>query len=311
MRPKLTVLMTVFQPNPILLRAAITSVLEQTFEDFEFLIIEDPSSSDGSAEIGDIRDPRLHYVLNRHRTSLVRQKNQGIEIARGEYVAMMDADDIAMPNRLEAQLCAFEEEPGLDVVGSNIEVINADGAVCGRRQYPTQHREIIRAMPYFVPFCHPSTTIRRSTLLAAGGYHDNGFPIEDYELWSRLALRHARFANVERRCLQYRIHHGQVKAKRLRDCIRGVLAVKTRYWKEKMGPLETLRMWAESALLWLPPSLVYGVLCMAYYRNMLCTSQTVRTRRDLPRDSLERHAAAARPSKKVTPAILGGRTTIP
>ena len=124
--------------------------------------------------------------------------------------------------------------------------------------------------------------IRRSTLVAAGGYQDNGFPIEDYELWSRLALQNGRFANIEERCLQYRMHHGQVKSKRMRDCIRGVLAVKALYWREKMSLLETLRMWTESALLWLPPSLVYCVLCMAYYRDTFNASHTARTRRDVP-----------------------------
>lgn len=268
MRPPITVLMTVFNPDAVFLRHAVVSILEQTWSNFEFVIVEDPSASCGREIIFSLRDSRVRYVLNKHRTSLVLQKNQGIAMSRGQFIAMMDADDVAAPTRLETQLSAFKAAPELGVIGSNVEVIDEAGRRCGVRRFPGEHVQIIDAMQAIVPLCHPATMIRRECLQVVRGYEDNGFPIEDYDLWSRLAERGCCFRNRPECLLQYRVHSGQVKYRRMHDCIRGVLAVKRKFWLHRMSLSARVRMHLEQALLWLPASLVYSLLMRIYYREV-------------------------------------------
>ncbi len=265
MNPKVSVILAVWNPHAAFFQQALESILTQTFADFELIIVEDPSERSAAEVIAGWPDARIRYFRQTRRTSLVEQKNRGLSEARGDLVAIFDADDIAVSTRLEKQVRFLAGNPDIDVLGSQIAIINCHGEHVGHRRYPLTHEAILRSMPQLVPFCHPTVILRAPVLRAAGGYQETGYPIEDYELWSRLAKHGARFANLDDVLLHYRVHAGQVKAIRLRDCIRGVLKVKQTYWTKEMDFRAKLRIWTERLMLLLPASLVYRILLAHYY----------------------------------------------
>jgi glycosyltransferase involved in cell wall biosynthesis len=234
------------------------------------VIVEDPSEQCGRELLRDITDPRLRHQVNPGRTSLVEQRNQALREARGEFLAILDADDLAEPNRLARQVAFLRGRPEVDLVGSGILVIDPEGRPCGCRRFPTDHAAIVRALRRIVPFCHSSVLARRTVLLRAGGYRaSEPVAAEDFDLWCRLARQGARFANLPEPMTRYRIHPGQIKAVYLRETIRAVVALKRRYWSGQLDWGSWLRLQAERLLLWLPPALVLRVLLRWHYQDEL------------------------------------------
>ena len=185
--PRVSVLLPLYAPEPGYLRSTIDSVLCQTLEDFELLIVEDPSSRTAEDVIGQYTDPRIRYLLNPQRGSLVESLNHGLEMARADLVARLDGDDVCVPTRLQRQLEYLQQNAEVSVLGSQITIIDQNGRTRGRRQYPLTHEAILHTLPRFNPLAHPSVMYRRAPILDAGGYT---YPVnEDYELWSRLARR--------------------------------------------------------------------------------------------------------------------------
>ncbi|MGQ9564286.1 MAG: glycosyltransferase family 2 protein [Thermogutta sp.] len=169
--PAVSVNMCVWRPHERYFREAVQSILDQTFPDFELIIVEDPSEHDGRAMIPDLlKDPRIRYVHNTERTGFEAQKNLGLRLSNATYVAMMDADDIAEPERLERQLQFLRANPNIQVVGSWIRIINANGEPIGIRHYPTSPQAVKRAMRRYNALAHPSVVVSREIALAVGAY---------------------------------------------------------------------------------------------------------------------------------------------
>jgi len=201
--PRASIVLAVLSPDPKYFPLALQSILSQTFTDFELIVVEDPSPHPAAPPyLASYPDRRIRHLVNSQRTSLVRQKNQGLALARAPLVAMFDADDVAEPDRLEKQVRYFEQHPDIDVLGGQIRIIDADGHCLGYRSFPLEHDRIIQAMHRLVPLSHPTVMLRTDVALAAGGYQFTEYPVaEDYELWSRLAKRGARFAKPPRGCV--------------------------------------------------------------------------------------------------------------
>ena len=267
-QPRASVLMPVLSPEPRLLREAIDSVRAQTMTDWELVIVEDPSPRTGQAVVESYRDPRIRYHLNPERTSLCRQRNRTLELARAEYVAMLDADDVAMPGRLERQVRFLDDHPEVGVVGSWIEAMDVRGRPLGVRRYPTGHDEIHAAMRRYNPIAQPSVMARRSVILGAGGYQYDLHPaVEDYDLWCRLAKAGVKFANLPRPLLRYRIHSSGSKSSKLHLILQGTMNVKKTHWGREMGLVDQARLACERALMFLPASWVLRLfLAMSYSR---------------------------------------------
>lgn len=204
--PKVTVLMPVYNGEKYL-REAIESILDQTFTDFEFLIIND-GSTDGSVGIVEsYKDRRIRLVHNEKNLGLIASLNRGMELARGEYIARMDCDDISLPLRLEKQVVFMDAHPEIGVCGSWAKVIDENGNVNGSIKALTG-KSIKRLCWRPSPFIHP-TCIIRSSLLKENRYSE-GYPhAEDYELWLRLSKKTV-FFNLKDYLLYYRIHLGNV-----------------------------------------------------------------------------------------------------
>jgi glycosyltransferase involved in cell wall biosynthesis len=252
--------MPLLNPHPVYFPQAVRSVLQQTLTDLELIIIEDPSPRSGKGLLTGLEDPRLRHIVSPSRTSLIAQRNRGLAEARADLVALQDADDISEPDRLQKQAAYLHAHPEIAVLGTQLRIIDDAGKHLGYRAYPGDHDAILRVMPRFSPLAQPSVMLRKSIVLEAGGYEYDHYTVaEDYDLWSRLAARGVRFANYPEALVRYRLHAEAGKTTKLREMLLATIDVKKRHWSGRMDLTARLRLWAERALLWLPPGLVLAL----------------------------------------------------
>ena len=200
--PKLTVLMPVYNAAKYV-GEAIESILNQTFRDFEFLIINDGSTDNSLEVIESYKDLRIKLVNNEKNLGLSRTLNKGIELSEGEYIARMDADDISLPVRLEKQVEFMDSHPHIGICGSWMQGFDPSGNK-GIWQYPQNHDELLCLLFFNSCFAHPTVCMRKQVLLESGHFYKQEFtPAEDYYLWSEL-LEVTQGANLPLVLLKYR-----------------------------------------------------------------------------------------------------------
>ena len=205
--PAVSVLMPVYNTARYLAQA-LESILAQTFGDFEFVILDD-GSTDGSVNIVQEyaqRDPRIRFFPLAHQ-GYVSVLRQGLSHCRGEFVARMDSDDVAKPDRLEKQLHFLRAHPEIVAVGSQIEIIDPYGSPIDRPQHKLKHEEIEADMLVGIGWAmvHPTVVMRRAVVMEIGGYRQDLTVSEDLDLFLRLA-ECGRVANLPEVLLQYRQH---------------------------------------------------------------------------------------------------------
>jgi glycosyltransferase involved in cell wall biosynthesis len=173
--------------------AAIRSIAQQTFDDFELLAIDDGSSDDTHVTLEDwaVQDERVH-VLKTGGIGLVGALMLGLDTARGEFLARMDADDVSLPERFAKSVAKLEAEPGLAGVGTGVEIVRHDQpaspALVGYGRWLsslTTPERLFADRLVESPLCHPSVMLRREVVVRAGGWREGDFP-EDWDLWLRL-----------------------------------------------------------------------------------------------------------------------------
>lgn len=187
------------------LREAIASILDQSFKDFEFLIINDGSTDNSPEIIAGYHDARIK-VINQANQGLSAALNRGLELAAGEYIARMDADDISLPQRLARQVAFMDSHPEVGICGTAAIMIDEAGQELRRASYPLTHEEIKTQLLFNSTFAHPSVMFRRAVLNEhhLRYYNDKG---EDYELWTR-AVKVTKLANLSDFFLKYRLGVG-------------------------------------------------------------------------------------------------------
>lgn len=207
--PLITVLMPVYNGEKFL-RESISSVLAQSLADFEFLIVDDGSSDRTSKIIESYSDPRIK-LLRQCNMGIAKSLNRGLELARGKYVARMDADDICRPDRFMLQIKYLTSHPDCVAVGSQLADIDHAGNFIDWRLVPLFHGDIVRRMLSGrggqVP--HPAAMFRRQGLLRIGGYRQVYELAEDLDLFLRLS-EVGKLANLPRQLVFYRVHGGSV-----------------------------------------------------------------------------------------------------
>jgi glycosyltransferase involved in cell wall biosynthesis len=200
----ISVVMSVYNGEKYL-REAIDSVLQQSYRDFEFIIVNDGSTDNSAAIINSYRDNRIKVVEQKN-SGLAAALNVGINISRGKYIARMDADDICLPPRFERQLEFLERNPDHVLVGANAEVIDQDGILIYNSDYPCNWDEIKATLPFPLIF-HSSVMISRAALLNSGKYNEAVSKLNDFEdllLWNKL-VQYGKLANLPDRLIQYRL----------------------------------------------------------------------------------------------------------
>ena len=199
------------------LAESIQSIMDQSFRDFEFIIVDFGSSDRTIPIVRDLqdRDKRIQLWTIPH-CGLAEARNAACEFAVGQYVAIMDADDVALPDRLEKQVHFMESHPEIGAVGGATEWIDENGKHLLIQRYSVEDRRTLKAryLPHN-PFCQPSVLLRRKIFLDAGGYRAAFAPAEDLDLWFRIAER-SELANLESVILKYRLHPNQISQRKLR-----------------------------------------------------------------------------------------------
>lgn len=205
-QPLVTVLMPVYNAQEFV-GGATQSILDQTYRNFEFLIINDGSTDESEKVILGFKDDRIKYVKNEQNLKLIATLNKGLSLAKGEFIARMDADDIAKPTRLAEQVEFMSKNPNVGVCGTWYEAFGSKNSTV---RYPIDHDAIRYMMLYQCPFCHPTVMLRTSVVREHAIEFDADFPhAEDYELWGRLAEL-CELANLPSVLLQYRLHESNI-----------------------------------------------------------------------------------------------------
>lgn len=210
--PRVSVLMTVYNGMPYL-PAAVESVLEQTFADFEFIVVND-GSTDGTADyLAGVTDPRLRVLYQENAGTAV-AANHGLEYCRGEYTARMDADDVSLPHRLQTQVDYLDQHPRVGLVGAQMAPLGAAG-VGPSLNLPTTHDDIFAAMmDGRHGLAHACILLRTQLLKQLGGYWK--VPLQDaWDMMIRMG-EVAELANIDHVLHHYRVHIGSLNGKGMR-----------------------------------------------------------------------------------------------
>jgi len=193
---------------------AIESVLGQTLHDLELIVVDDASSDDTPRLLAAVEDKRLHVVRNDKQAGLAASLNRGLELAEGRYVARLDADDVALPERLERQVERLRAEPRCAVVGSAVVDLDEDGRAGATHVLPRGARALRWHALFSSPFFHPTVVLDREVLDAHGLRYDPEYlESEDYDLWARL-FAFADGANLTTPLVRKRVHAGQASLRR-------------------------------------------------------------------------------------------------
>ena len=198
--PRVSVVMPVYNGAPFL-QPAIASIVAQTLRDFEFVIVDD-GSTDATATMltaAGARDPRVRVISHPANRGAVAARNTALAHARGELIAVMDSDDVALPTRLERQVAFLNAHPDISVLGGSVQLIDQLGVPGPVKTYPTLPGLVAWSMIFFNSLAHSTVMARRACF--AEGYPDGG--AEDYGLLARLSIR-VRMANLPAVLLQYR-----------------------------------------------------------------------------------------------------------
>lgn len=248
--PAISIIVPTFNEPRLTLEQSFASLSEQTFQNFECLVIDDSTDPKLAATCQELCncDSRFRYIHPINRLGLGGSLNFGISNAQAEFIARFDADDICVRDRLELQVSYMTAHPEVGVLGGCLEIIDGCGTFIGFRRYPTNHRAIDRQFQLTTAIAHPTAMIRRSVFETCGGY-DEHFPMgEDLELWLRLLRRGVRFANLDAVLVKYR----QADAGRPRQHWKYNVVARIKHVSLPALPLRVMGIVALSVWTWLP-----------------------------------------------------------
>lgn len=193
-KPKISVIFSVYN-GATYLREAVESILNQSYSDFEFIIVNDGSTDNTVEILNEYTDSRIVRINNQENIGLARSLNRAIETAQGELIARMDADDISAPDRFKKQVAYLDAEEEVAVLGTCMKQIDAVGNNLGILNVPCSHNLIKWKMLFETSMFHATVMMRKKDLDRVGNYSPDYQHIEDTELWIRM-IDNARFSNL-------------------------------------------------------------------------------------------------------------------
>jgi glycosyltransferase involved in cell wall biosynthesis len=205
---KVTVLMPAYNAEKYI-GEAISSVLDQTFSDFELLIVNDGSTDGTEQVILSFTDPRI-VLINRKNGGVSAALNSGLQMARGMYIARFDADDICYSDRLAVQVAFMENNPDHILCGSDVDYITEEGGFIYHHHCSGySSADVFEKFYFYCPFIHSSVIFKRDEVLQAGGYNVLAHTFEDYFLWVQL-LAKGKLANIPKALIKVRLNAASV-----------------------------------------------------------------------------------------------------
>ena len=236
--PKASVLVPIYRTQEAYLRAAIESILNQTFLDFELVLLDDCPDDSREDVVRSYDDPRIVYLKNDRNLGITPSRNRLIDLAKGEYLAIFDHDDISLPTRLERQVAYLDAHPEVGVVSC------WPGAIGSRRvvRNPEYDEDIRVSLMWDCAVTHSAAMIRKSVLTGSGVRYESYFsPAEDYGLWCRL-LPLTKFHNIPEVLFKYRNHSGNTSSTQADRMLAGSYRVRA------LNRTLNARLWAEYEL---------------------------------------------------------------
>ena len=234
--PAISVILPVYNAEAYV-REAVESILAQSFTDFECIIINDGSTDGSGAILRELAacDARI-VLVEQSNEGAASARNKALEIAHADLIALMDADDVSMPERFALQHARMVQEPGLAVLGSFIRVMDKAGNIIRLSEYPLTPKETARHVEKGCPVAHPAVMMRRDAVLKAGGYR-KAFSsyAEDYDLWLRMSDLGYAIANLPQPLLNYRVHGANVSVVHWEAQHRSVILARLAHRVRKAG----------------------------------------------------------------------------
>lgn len=227
--PKVSVIMPAYNAEKYIAEA-IDSILAQTYTDYEFIILNDCSTDRTEEIILSFKDSRIVYLKNEENMGVAKTLNRGLSVARGEYIARMDADDISLPERFEKQVAWLDAHPQIGVLGCNVESFDENGAIA--TGWSSTDPEQMKIDLFFsCGLAHPSVMMRREAVQRGYAPEYNG--LEDYELWCRASEAYG-VTTLPEVLFRYRIHSSQVTKNPSAEYLQRVRSLKRRQL-ERLG----------------------------------------------------------------------------
>ncbi len=221
--PAISVIMTAYNTETFI-REAIESILNQTFKDFEFIIVDDGSTDNTRFIIEEYtqKDGRIKVIYNKVNLGIVHSLNTAIKTAKGKYIARMDSDDISKLDRLEKQFAFMETDQKVGVCGTNSILINEKGETIGRKSFPYTNEKCRKAFFFCNPFGHYTVMMRKDCFDEFGYYNNYFLYAEDLELWMRFGQKYE-LHNLQEYLVYYRVHDINSIFKHQKDMIKATL----------------------------------------------------------------------------------------
>ena len=213
----ISVIMSTYKEDERLLRESIESILNQTYKDFEYIIILDYPDNDVHKSVIEeyaLKDDRIHFYINEKNMGLTDSLNRGLSLCHGEYIARMDADDISLPDRLERQM-KYLEKNHYDLIGGITEMINENGSLLySIKSVPTDPKKINKALRYSQCIAHPTWLGKKEVFEKNAGYRH--MPLcEDYDFTLRAVLNGFVISNLNEPVLKYRMTSNSISRSNL------------------------------------------------------------------------------------------------
>ena len=201
-----SIIMPVYNTPVKYLNSSVNSILYQSYKNFEFLIVDESDNNDVLTYFKKVEkeDRRIRYFHFEKGYGYINCLNYGIKKSSGEYIARIDADDIALQTRIQEQVKFFKDNSNIGILGSSVTIIDENGIELFTRNYPNTDKKIKKQLHIWNPICHSSVMIQASIVKKLGGY-SNSVDIEDYDLWFRAKKYGVSFANLTKPLMKYRI----------------------------------------------------------------------------------------------------------
>lgn len=197
------------------LKETISSILNQTFTDFELIIVNDLSTDSSLEIINSFQDPRIKVINNKENIGLTKSLNLAIEESKGEYIARMDADDICFPNRFKSQVAFLDKNKEIALCGGEAEIIDKNNNITGDIMVEYTPGYVRSSLFFRNVFIHPSIMFRKKDIIEIGLYDESYRYAQDYELYLRLIAKGKLLSNIKEKILKYRIHDEGISVAKL------------------------------------------------------------------------------------------------
>lgn len=232
--------------SELYIKDAILSIIKQTYQNFEIIIVNDGSNDRGPEIVHSINDSRIKLFNNEKNEGIVYSRNKAIEYSSGKYIAILDSDDIAISERFEKQVYFLENNPEFAMVGSWYETINKNGEPTGQVIKFEAENSLIRSQLFWGNYFAQSSILIRREVITEFKYNLQLNQAEDYLLWSQISMKY-KVANLNSSLIQYRLHDNNISARRFDEqeqCVKMVYA----YHLKQLGIKELSRRFVEFAL---------------------------------------------------------------